>query len=96
MDLNIDRGGLAALAAGIGATLGLTQLLASDDKITLKLAFVRAISNAGLAVGSFSLLTIFPGLPDLALVGLACAVSSLGTSGLERIFQRILGGTTNV
>lgn len=92
MDLNhIDRGSLAALAAGIGAAIGLAQLLQSTEKVTAKMAFARAVTTAGLAVGSFSLLTVVPGLSDLALVGLACAVSSLGTSGLERVLQRVTG-----
>lgn len=79
-------GGLAA----VGALIGFGQLLLSDEKVTLRRAFGRAIVTAGLSVGAAAILIQIPGLPVVAVVGLGAAVASMGATGLERVLQRFL------
>lgn len=79
-----------AIAAGVGALIGIGQLLLKDDPITLKRAVGRAIVTAGLSVAAFSILTISPGVSIEAIIGCAAALASLGTTGLERLAARWL------
>ena len=89
--MNPDTKLLASLGLA-GALIGLGQLLASGDKITLRVVLARSILSGalGLSVAAASLL--FPTLGYATSVGLACVIASLGTSALERLFQRFLGG----
>ena len=81
-----------AILAGIGAAIGLGKLLNSDEKVTPRLVIGRAIVTAGIgaAAGAGSLL--FPTASPLVLYGLAAFIASLGTSGLEMVLKRKLGG----
>jgi hypothetical protein len=79
-----------AWLTGAGSFIGLGQLLLSDEPLTLRRALGRAIVTGGLSVGSACVLIAIPGLPFVAQVGLACAVSSLGVSGLEKLLSRVL------
>lgn len=72
---------LAALAAGMGT------LLASDEKLTWRLAIGRALSSGALGVAAGSVLLWIPNAPWFAVVGVAAVLGSIGTSGLERILQ---------
>ena len=53
-------------------------------------AAVLLIGALGMAAGT--VLAWWPELPWVAQAGLAAALASLGTSGLERVFARIVGG----
>lgn len=75
---------LAGLIAGLGT------LLASSEKLTTRIVIGRALSSAALGITAASVLVWLPDVPFVAQIGIACAVSSLGTSGLERLFQRML------
>lgn len=77
--------GLVGLVAGIGA------LLASKETLTARVVIGRAISSFMLGMGAASALTWFPELSFNAQVGIACLTASIGTSGLERILQKIRG-----
>lgn len=81
---------LAALAA-IGGVVGLGQLFASTEKLTARVVVGRAIASAGLGAASATVLIWLPNLPFVAQCGLAAALASLGTSGLERLLQRVVG-----
>lgn len=81
-------GGLAA----VGALVGIGQLLASKEPLTLRIVLGRALSSAGLGAASAAVLVFLPDLPLVAQFGLAATLASLGTSALERLFQRITGG----
>ena len=82
---------MGALAL-VGASIGIGQLLTSKDVITARIAIGRAIISGGLGLCAGSLLTLFKELPLPALVGVAAVVTSLGTSAIERLFQRIIDG----
>lgn len=77
--------GLAGLFAGLGA------LLASQETLTIRVVAGRAISSFTLGMGAASALTFFPNLPFEAQIGIACLAASLGTSGLERVLQKLRG-----
>lgn len=90
-----DGIGEAARAASYlgltGVLVGIGQLLASPEKITWRIAIGRALSSAGLGASSSAVLLWAPDLPMTAQFGLAAMIASLGTSGLERLFQRFIG-----
>lgn len=77
------------LAAGL--LTGFGKLLASDQELNWRLVVGRAISSAALGGAGGVILLWFPDAPLPALVGAACGLASLGTSGLERIMQKFLG-----
>lgn len=75
----------------LGAFIGMGQLLASQERVTLRLALGRAISVGGLSAAAGVVWLLHPNTPFGVQVSVAAALASLGTSGLERIFQRLLG-----
>jgi len=77
--------------AGVGALVGLGQLLASEERLTLRIVIGRALSSAGLGAAAASILAWVPDTPLAAQLGLAAGLASLGTSGLERLAQRVFG-----
>lgn len=81
---------LLAWLGGTGFFIGLGQLLLSEETITVRRAVGRAVVTAGISVGSACILIVIPGLPFIAQVGLACAVASLGASGLEALLKRVI------
>lgn len=82
----------ALLFAAVGIIIGLGQLLASEEKLTARIIVGRALSTAGIAVAAGSVLVWVPDLPLIGQLGVAAGLASLGTSGLERMFQRVLQG----
>lgn len=83
---------IGALGAA-GLVVGLGQLLASEEKLTKRIVIGRALSSAGLGASSAGILAWLPDVPIAAQLGIACTMASLGTSGLEKLLQRILGQT---
>ena len=81
---------IGALGAA-GLVVGLGQLLASEEKLTKRIVIGRAMSSAGLGAASAGILAWLPDLPLVAQLGIACTMASLGTSGLEKLLQRVLG-----
>jgi CHASE2 domain-containing sensor protein len=79
------------MLALVGAVIGLGQLLASNEKITKRIVLGRALVSAGIGASSAAVLILWPTLPLAAQLGLAAALASLGTSALERLFQRAIG-----
>lgn len=82
----------AALFAAIGISIAIGKILNSTERITTRLAVGRCITTGGLAVAAGSALALYPDLPLVAQLGVAAAIASLGTSGLEALAQRIFGG----
>lgn len=81
----------AILFGLIGILTGLGQLLASKERLTWRIVIGRCLSSAGIATAAGVVLIAMPNLSPLAQIGLAAALASLGTSGLERLIQRVLG-----
>lgn len=80
------------LLAAIGVAIGIGQLLASGEILTWRIIIGRALSTGGLAMAAGSALAWIPDLPFGGQMGIAALLASLGTSGLERAFQRVLQG----
>jgi hypothetical protein len=72
----------------LGAVIGFGQLLASGDDMKVRHAFGRAIVSAGIAMSAFSVLAWFPEAKPAMLIGIACLLASLGTSGLTMMAKR--------
>lgn len=81
----------AFMFAMIGVAIGIGQLLASQERLTRRIVIGRALSTGGIAMGAGIALVWFPALPPVAMIGIAAILASLGTSALEKIFQRLLG-----
>jgi hypothetical protein len=77
--------------AGIGAALGLFQVLASGERVTIWRALGRAGVTAGFSVAACSVFIAIPNMAVAPAVGLAALIASLGASGLERLADRFLG-----
>jgi hypothetical protein len=82
----------ALLFGVIGLTIGIGQLLASGEVLTWRIVIGRALSTGGIAMGAGAVLVWVPELSLIGQMGVAAALASLGTSGLERMFQRIIQG----
>ncbi len=80
----------AAMFALVGITIGVGQLLASREILTPRIIIGRALSTGGISMAAGSALVWFPDLPLLGQIGIAAALASLGTSGLERVFQKFI------
>jgi hypothetical protein len=92
MSLSTDHPtGFVAILAGLGAAVGLGQLLASGEKVTSRLLAGRIITASGLGAAASIPLAWMPTLPDAAAYGLACGLVTLGVAGVERVAQRFLG-----
>lgn len=76
----------------VGISIGLGQLLASNERITPRILVGRSLSTGGLAMAAGTVLVWVPDLPFVGQIGVAAALASLGNAGLERIFQRALKG----
>lgn len=83
----------AAIAMGTtGLLIGLGQLLASEEKLSVRIVVGRALSSTGLALASGAVLIEIPEVPLLALVGISALIASLGTSFLENFLNKWFGG----
>lgn len=78
------------LFALVGLGIGIGQLLVGNERITFRLLLGRALSTGGLAMAAGVVLVWVPELSMVGQIGVAAGLASLGTSGLERAFQRAI------
>lgn len=91
---NNEYGQAAKVMASFGAVgliIGVGQLLASREKLTMRIIVGRALSSAGLGAISPAVLVFMPNLPLVAQFGIAALFASLGTSFIEKSFQKWIG-----
>jgi len=86
----VNNAKLLGSLAIAGLVAGLGTLLASEEPITTRVVVGRALSSMALGVTAAAAMVWIPGLSYTAQVGIACAVASLGTSGLERLYQKVM------
>ena len=86
----LDHLASSFLFSMVGVTIGLGQLLAGNERLTLRLLVGRALSTGGLAMAAGVILVWVPELSLVGQIGVAAGLASLGTSGLERAFQRVI------
>lgn len=82
----------AFVFAIVGMAVGLGQLLASQEMLTTRIIVGRALSTGGLGTVAGVVVVWIPELSFAGQIGVAAALASLGTSALERVFQRVIGG----
>lgn len=79
--------------AFVGAAIGLGQLMVSAaETYTRRIAIGRALTTGGLSMSAGIVLVWVPDLSFIGQIGVAATLASLGTSGLERIFLRVIQG----
>lgn len=84
--------GFVITLAAIGAAIGLGKLLNSADKLTPRIFVGRAVVNAGIGAAAGIVMLWFPDSPTWVLYSVAAGLSSLGTSTLEYVLKKRLGG----
>lgn len=82
----------AAIFALVGMAVGLGQLLASQEMLSTRIIVGRALSTGGLGTVAGVVVVCIPELSFAGQIGVAAGLASLGTSALERVFQRVIGG----
>lgn len=82
----------ATVFALVGMMVGLGQLLASQEILSTRIIVGRALSTGGLGTVAGVVVVWIPDLSFAGQIGIAAAIASLGTSALERVFQRVIGG----
>lgn len=85
-----DQFASSLMFALVGIVIGFGQLLSGSERLTFRLLLGRALSTGGLAMAAGVVLVWVPELSMAGQMGVAAGLASLGTSGLERAFQRAL------
>ena len=85
-----DQFASSLMFALVGIFIGMGQLLTGNERLTLRLLVGRALSTGGLAMAAGVVLVWVPELSMVGQIGVAAGLASLGTSGLERAFQRVI------
>jgi hypothetical protein len=83
---------LSVIFALVGMVVGLGQLFASQEMLTTRIIVGRALSSGGLGTVAGVVVVWIPDLSFAGQIGVAAGIASLGTSALERVFQRVIGG----
>lgn len=78
---------LAFVIVGVLTAVG--QMLQSTSPITWRIAVGRSITTGGMGLVAGAALAVFPDLSFIAQLGIAAALASLGSSGIEIVLQRI-------
>ena len=82
----------ASTLAFVGLVVGIGKLLQSREILHWRVVVGRALTAGALGMAAGTVLAWWPDLPWVAQAGMAAALASLGTSGLERVFSRVVGG----
>lgn len=82
----------SVIFALVGMAVGLGQLFASQEMLTTRIIVGRALSTGGLGTVAGVVVVWIPDLSFAGQIGVAAGIASLGTSALERVFQRVIGG----
>jgi hypothetical protein len=84
----------ALLFSVVGISIGIGQLLASKEVLKWRIIIGRSLSTGGIAMAAGAVLVWVPDLPLVGQIGVAAGLASLGTSGLEQMFQRVMQART--
>lgn len=94
MNPHANPEGFIAVLAGIGAAVGIGKLMAADDPITGRLLIGRALISAGLGAAAGAVTFLVPDANPILLYGAAAGIASMGTSTIEFILKKRLGGSS--
>jgi hypothetical protein len=77
--------------AALGVGIGLGKLLASKQRLTLRVVIGRALVTGGLATSGHLLILAFPQADFWLQFAAAGLLASLGTSLIEKIITKAVG-----
>lgn len=77
--------------AFVGLIAGLGALLASKETLTLRIIIGRALSSIGLGIAAASI-GVWQNVSHETMIGIAAGMASIGTSGLEYLINKYMGG----
>lgn len=78
--------------AALGIILTLGQHLKTQEPWVWSVVIGRSICNVGLTLSAAAVLVWVPDLNWWGQLGVAAALATMGTAGLERFFGRVLQG----
>lgn len=78
----------ALLLGGVGVVVGVGNLLSTGKDHEIQVIVGRAIVSGGLGMASGAVLIWLPDVSLIGQLGLAAALASLGTSGIEKVARR--------
>lgn len=82
----------AALFALVGILIALGHYLRElPPRPPVSVLIGRALTTGGLAVAAGAALAFVPSLPMIGQIGIAAALASLGTTGVELLIRRVMG-----
>jgi hypothetical protein len=73
--------------AGLGALLGLGQLLRSKEPVTVRAVLGRAIITAGLSMSGVLITLVYPEAPLGAQLAVGAFLGSLGTDAVVAVLK---------
>ena len=76
----------------LGIIIGIGQHLRSNEPWVWPVVIGRAICTGGVAMSSGAVLVWVPDLTLWGQVGVAAALASVGTAGIERLLSRVMTG----
>lgn len=76
----------------LGIVLAIGQHLKNQEPWIWSVVIGRAICTGGVAMSAGAVLVWVPDLPLWGQIGVAAALASIGTAGLERLIIRVLQG----
>jgi hypothetical protein len=74
----------------LGTFIATVQIIGSAERITWKIGIAKALSTGGLATAASAVVLLIPNASFSAQVGVAAGLASLGVTGLEKLFVKIL------
>lgn len=74
----------------VGAAIALLQILGSSETTPWRVSIARALATGGLAIAAGSITLLIPAASLEEKMGIAAIIASLGVSGIERLFAKIL------
>lgn len=75
----------------MGAVIGVGKLLASDEKLSIRLVIGRTVLGSATSMLAGVVLLQFPDIPHLALMGIASGLGILGAQTIEVLLKRRAG-----
>ncbi|WP_050465091.1 phage holin family protein [Herbaspirillum autotrophicum] len=75
----------------MGAVIGVGKLLASDEKLSIRLVIGRTVLGSATSMLAGVVLLQFPDIPHLALLGIASGLGILGSQTVEVLLRRRAG-----
>lgn len=75
----------------MGAVIGVGKLLASDEKLSIRLVVGRTVLGSATSMLAGVVLLQFPDIHHLALLGIASGLGILGSQTIEVLLKRRAG-----